>query len=228
MERMMTVVLALVAAALLCGCASIKPYSLVEIVPDTLGVHVIMPASGNLQSYDSGLATQWDRTFNYCYQRKKAVSAEIDQRERRLTSVRTWLLGFGGVAGLASTVYSGIKQDPRKDVIIPLSVVSGTALITLLPSFSQDERLEALKQRLDHLRAREQVAVNYYNDVELTLSTIGLEQARLDPDQPSYLEDLAEEQEQAIRQHIVALHSQYEALSAKLRTALVEWANAAQ
>ena len=70
--------------------------------------------------------------------------------------------------------------------------------------------------------------MNYYNDIESTLSEVSLEEARLDPDQSNFSGSLTEDQRNGVKSHIKTLHEQYGILAARLRQALMEWAGAAQ
>jgi hypothetical protein len=210
------------------GCGSIKPYSLTDIHPDTQQVVVIMPASDYLKDYDSSLAVQWERTFNFCYQIKRAMVMEIDQREKQISSQRRWLLGIGALAGLANSLYAGTRENPEKEVVVPLSLISGSALLTALPSFSDDERLTTLNEKLDELRIKEQLAVDNFYLVERKVAELANENYKLSDANPSFVYLTDEKEKRKIVDNVNQYHLEFIEVAERLRQALVDWSNAAQ
>src|SRR5262245_25399556 len=155
----MRLISTLVAIVLTVACA-VRPYSVTIRVPaDTL-----LPPSHELDSYtsSSGLSLQLQRSTAYCGQTKQAIAREIDQRDRRALARRSTLLLIGSAAALASTMYSGVQDQPDKRIVVPLSAISGTTLLTALPSLGKDERADALREKLTAVKAKEAAAIEIW------------------------------------------------------------------
>ncbi len=209
------------------GCSTVKPYSLTGIKPEIDSVLVLMPPSETMQAYNSALAKQWERTYNYCSQTKVALVKEIDEREKNLTLKRSWLLAIGGIAGIANTVYAGLKDKPQKEVVIPLSLIAGSALITLLPSFVADERLEFLKDKLTRIKTLQGKCVQNFNEIESMYLKKGYIDMKCDPQNSSTF-NLSPVQVDSLRNESEKLAADIETSSSKLREGLTEWSNEAQ
>lgn len=152
------------------GCAPIAPYQ-IDIQPPS---EALIPPSGGLVSYESTLADFWNRVSTHCSRITYGMAVEIDQRQRRQSGMSRWLLGIGSLAGLAVTVYSGIDDSPNKGVVIPLSAISGSALISAFPSFSSDARAETLRERQSTIETRRRAAVEALGAIEGELLELAL------------------------------------------------------
>lgn len=96
---------------------------------------------------------------------------------------RNVLVAIGSVAALTSTVYAGVEDDPSKDVTVPLGAISGTALLSALPSLGKDERAEALREKLSAIKTKEASAITGWNSLERGLLDISLLKLRLETEQ---------------------------------------------
>ena len=160
------------AVIMLSACASIQPYSVSVPIP----AKTLLPASAELNEYtqNTGLSAQLERTTTFCGQIKQAIAKEIDAREKRLTTRRSVLLLIGSAAALGTTVYSGIQDTPDKKVVVPLSAISGSALLTAVPSLGKDERAEALREKLSAVKGKEASAIEAWNALERGLLDVSL------------------------------------------------------
>jgi hypothetical protein len=210
----------------LLACSAIQPYSLTKIEPDTNNTIVLMPATGFIMGYDSTLAVQWNRTYNHCAQIKRAIVKEIDERERKLISRKNILLGFGGITALSNTLYSGIVETPKREITTPLGLVSGTAIISMLPSFTQDKRLGYLQEKLENIKTIEYRALIGLNEIEKVLTEKGVHDQTIHPD--SFNSIVSMEEWDEIQLKLRTMDIEIEELSGQLRELLIQWANAAQ
>ena len=160
-----------IAALAIPGCSSVPPYSRALSPPDV----TLVPPSTSLAQYDEkGLSAQLERTTMYCGRVKQALAREIDERNQHSTAVHQWLVGTGSVAGIATTIYSGVAKKPHKEVVVPLGAISGTSLVSALPSFGKDDRAEALQQKIATIRAKENAVLAALATMEHGMTDLGL------------------------------------------------------
>ncbi len=206
------------------GCAafsSIDRYSDTQIKADRDHVIVLTPAPRNVFIYDSTTAQHWERTYNHCAQIKKAVAVELGQRECRVSSRKTILLSLGGLGGLSNAIYSGIKSQPEKGVTVPLSIISGTALLTFLPSISDDDQIPLLKSKLDKLNALQSKAEQCLTNLDNKIT----EKALLEQDlRDATTDDKKNSLKEKIKDAVIGLDT----LTATLNQSLTDWSNEAQ
>jgi hypothetical protein len=169
----------LVLVGVLCvtaGCTSIVPYSVRVATPN----HTLLPPSAQLTQYTEsvGLSAQLERSTAFCGHVKQMIAKEIDERAKRLSTRRSVLLLIGSAAALGTTIYSGIEDTPDKKIVVPLSAISGSALLTAIPSLAQDERAEALKEKLAAVKAKEGIAIEAWNALERGLLDVSLLRGR--------------------------------------------------
>jgi hypothetical protein len=110
-----------------------------------------------------------------------AIAIEIDQRESRLTQTKAVLLTIGGLSSLANIIYTGVVSEPDKLVTIPLFTISGSALLTLLPGISDDQRLDLLKQKMAQMlqaQARAEASLQNVDDALLDEALIEMDQGK--------------------------------------------------
>jgi hypothetical protein len=200
------------------ACAPVRPYTLSTPPPE----QSLSPPSAEFLEYtsDAGLSLQWDRTTRYCGRVKTAIASEIDQRNRRLTAVRRWLLSLGSLAALASTIYTGVVENEDDRVLIPLGVVSGASLSAAFPALSQDDRVPLLQERLASIKAEELAAVEQLNLIEqafLELALINRALARAEEENVDERARLVREQD--------AKYTEISAIEERLRTRLTALAN---
>ena len=199
------------------GCASIPPYS-VTVPPSTTS---LLPPSKQLADYtdDVGLSLQLDRTTTFCGVVKQRIASEIDQRDRRLTTRKSVLLLLGSAAALSVTIYSGIQDTPKKEVIVPLSAISGGSLLTVLPSLGKDERSDALREKLATIKVREGAVIESWNALERGMLGVSLLKG--------HLEDAAKGSTAAgqVQMDLEAKYNELAPIEERFRTALAALAN---
>jgi hypothetical protein len=223
-NQIISTILIITACILPVGCASIKSYSTVDIKPDVNHIYVLTPAPLSLLQYgDTTTAAQWERTYNYGIQKKNAIAKEIDQRESRLFVQKFWLLTIGGLAGLVNTIYIGIKEESKteKIVTVPLAVISGTALLSSLPTFSRDERLDILKEKAEKLDTLKSQAEDALNELDVTL----VDKALLDQ---AYEQEKDPQKKEHIEQQINDIIRRVAIQTSALKKILTNWSTAAQ
>lgn len=206
------------------GCAAfstIDRYSDVQVRPDKDHVVVLAPAPTNVLIYDSTTAQHWERTYNHCAQVKKAVTVELGQRESRVSSRRALLLGIGGLSGLANSIYTGVQNQPDKGVTVPLSIVSGTALLTFLPSISDDDQIPLLKAKLAQLNTLQVKAEEALTNLDNKLTA----KAVLDQDRR---EATTDDRKSVLKEKFKDMLSELDGLTAALNRMLTEWSSGAE
>jgi hypothetical protein len=164
--------MALAALLATAGCARITPWSVtVQPPPQTL-----VPASAELLEYtqNAGLSLQFERTTRHCGLVRQAIAREMDQRNGRSVGQRRTVLVIGSAAALATTIYSGTAEAPKKQVLVPLGTISGGSLLTALPMIGRDERADALAEKLGSIRSREAAAMEALREIEQGLLAISL------------------------------------------------------
>jgi hypothetical protein len=191
------------------------------VKPDSDSVYVITPTPKNVTAYDSSIAKQWQRTFNHCSQTRKAIAIELSQRKERVSGRRSLFLSIGGLAGLANAIYTGIQDDPKKDITVPLSIISGSALLTFLPSLIEDERVEMLSNKLERLNDLQIKAENALYNLDTEVSVIGKLQEQLKKENN-------EEERKILKLKLNDLFMKAEVLIGVLKRALTAWSNEAQ
>lgn len=210
------------------GCTSIPRFSIVEIKPDSHNTFVLLPPSESLILYDSALAEQWYRTFNHSAQIKKSIATEIDARAKKQITKKSIMAGISGLLALSNTLYILNKDNPDKKVVGTLSALSGTSMITLLPAFTNDERLETLKEKLNRIKILENRSVSVFSDIETKLTEKAIIEYELDPGQNPLFDDLTKEE---IKKHYIKINKlifEIDEISKNLRKLLIDWANEAQ
>ncbi len=208
-----------------CGCSafnSIQNYNReIDVKPDVNNTIVLTPAPQNVTYYDSTISVNWERTYNHCAQVKKAVLKELGERTDRVASRKTLLLSIGGLSSLANAIYSGVKDTPNKNVTIPLSIISGTALLSFLPSLIDDDRVELLRQKIKNL-----------NDfqVKAELAMINLDKNLTEKALLEYQFNNTdkEKDKEKIRSKIDDLIRELDKLTGILKMSLLDWSNEAQ
>lgn len=197
----------------LSACAPIPTYSVTTPIPQ----ESLLPPSAALAEYTSGqgLALQLERTTRQCVVVRHAIAKELDQRDRRLTARQQWLLGIGSFAALAVTVYSGVEKEPESGVLIPLGAVSGTALVSAIPTLGKDDRADVLREKLGALRAHENAVVEAFNALERGLLELGILR-----EQKSLMPDAATNERREIDRQIQDTFVELASLQAMLRNAL--------
>jgi hypothetical protein len=207
------------------SCASIPRYTVSPVNPlDTQ--FILSPSSLALRVYDPSTAQQWDRTYSFCVQRENAIAKEMSQREDNLSARKNWFLTIGGLATLANTIYSGIKENPEKSVTIPLIAVSGTSLLSLLPSIAEDGELNVLREKSANLKVVKIQATKVLSELEKKFLSIANDQLQLrdlrtqvppDSDKIAKLGNIINAEQVAIIDVI-----------GTLKSTLVEWQDAAK
>jgi hypothetical protein len=202
---------------LLAACGTIKPYTVIVPAPDS----TLLPASAELARYTKkgGLTIQVERTTLYCGKVKQAIASELDHRSRRNSATKRILLLIGSAAALATTVYSGLKENPSKNVIVPLGAITGTALLTALPSLTEDERAGTLRDKLAAIKSKEGVVVDNLNAMEKGLLDLGLLQLQIGDSATSKAEV------EQLKKDRLAMYSEIAPLEDHLRTSLSSLAN---
>ena len=152
------------------ACTPIQPYSITLAPPEA----ALVPPSGGLVAYEETLAEFWTRVSTRCTAVSHAIAVEIDQRQRRQATLKRWLLGIGSAAALGATVYTGIESQPEKNVVIPLSAISGSALVSAFPALSEDARVLTLRDRLAAIEAQGRSAVEVLGALEDQLLELSL------------------------------------------------------
>jgi len=210
------------------GCANIPRYSIVEIKPDSNNTIVLLPPSESLIGYDPGLAEHWYRSFNHNAQIQNALSTEIDARGKRIVTTKSILAAIGSILVLSNSIYTVTSDNPDKKVVGTLSILSGTSMITMLPAFTKDERLEVLKEKLIRIELFKNRSVSLFSDIETTLTILGMAETEVDPDRNPLFDDLTEEDIKTGYLNINNLHLEMAKKSKDLRKLLTDWANEAQ
>ena len=178
------------------------------------------PPSAELLSYTDGqgLSLALVRTTEFCDSARVEMAREYDLRSRRLNSLKRTLLTIGSVASLGGTAYAGLVQEPRKEVVIPLGLVSGGALLSAIPALGTDERAEELRQKLANVRAKEVAVVNALAALELSLLEISLVSGRLT------IADSSSDTWERLYSHRDSLYTRTAPVEDRLRLALATFA----
>lgn len=176
MKKMRNLTIATV-ALFLTGCAlrsdSVSLYSeqLVER-PYTESHRVLLPPPEGISEYSPATAEAWNRTYNECVQIREWMAHEIAQR-RVIASNKRWLFTtFSAATAMASVAYSGIVDDPKSKILIPLGLASGTSAVTLQEATTRDARLDSLTTRIARLDAAQRQAIKAMQSVEQSV-TVG-------------------------------------------------------
>ena len=129
---------------------------------------------------------------------------------------------MGGGAALANAIYTGIQPAPEKWVIVPLGIIAGSTLLTLVPTLTQDERLDLLKEKLARITAFEKAALAHFNELESQLLEIAIEAQKVDSTHALYA-SLTQKQIAGIHSKIAEMDRSAFQISGRLRAALVNW-----
>lgn len=219
-------------ALLAIGCASIAPYNARIATNEkisSMSAAPGLPTPTGLEEYGAGVEKQWTETARRCTQVEIAIAGEIDDRQRRLTFTKRLLLGIGSVAAIATTIYTGITEDPKKEVIVPLAAIGGTAVATAIPALTEDDRVSQLQEKLIKINAAESVAIARLNAIEDKLHDRALLWNPIVRDTVN-IQYAEGEQRDSIQVHLDSLYLEFELqeksitpFEFELRSALAAW-----
>ena len=158
------------------ACAPVSSYQ--SLLPPPTAPLSPPSAAFIAYTHNAGLSVQWVSVTHRCDQARAFILQEIDARERRQMRLQRTLLTIGSAVALGATIYNGVTTKPRKEVTVPLSALTGGALVTAFPALAKDERSSALRDKYNLLNTEQAAAVASIGRLEAIVLQAALLEAR--------------------------------------------------